>query len=91
MKIVHVASELFPYLKTGGLADAVGSLAGVLADNGHEVAMFLPGYRAALEQKDAIGAERTLRLKVEMGDQFLSGDVRVFSPRKNLRVFLVCR
>ncbi|MFI5357975.1 MAG: glycogen/starch synthase, partial [Opitutales bacterium] len=29
MKIVHVASELFPYIKTGGLADAVASLAGV--------------------------------------------------------------
>ena len=26
MKIVHAASELFPYAKTGGLADAVGSL-----------------------------------------------------------------
>jgi starch synthase len=91
MKIVHVASELFPYLKTGGLADAVGSLAGVLADNGHEISVFLPGYRAALEHKDAAGAERVLRLKIEMGDQFLSGDVRVFSPRKNLRIYLVCR
>ncbi len=91
MKIVHVASELFPYMKTGGLADAVGSLAGILADNGHEVSVFLPGYRAALEHKDAAGAQRKLRLKVEMGDQFLSGDVRVFSPRKNLTVHLVCR
>ena len=31
MKIVHVASELFPYVKTGGLADAVGALTGALA------------------------------------------------------------
>ncbi|MBM3864414.1 MAG: hypothetical protein FJ381_00770, partial [Verrucomicrobia bacterium] len=30
MKIVHAASELFPYVKTGGLADAVGALAGEL-------------------------------------------------------------
>src|SRR6185369_16650713 len=30
MKIVHVASEAFPYIKTGGLADAVGALAGAL-------------------------------------------------------------
>ena len=58
MKIVHVASELFPYVKTGGLADAVASLAGVLAENGHQVSVFLPGYRAALEHKDAAGAER---------------------------------
>lgn len=91
MKIVHVASELFPYVKTGGLADAVASLAGMLADSGHEVTVFLPGYRAALEHKDAAKAERRFRLRVEMGNQFLSGDVRVFSPRKNLNVMLICR
>lgn len=91
MKIVHAASEYFPYVKTGGLADAVASLSGTLADNGHEVSVFLPGYRAVLEHKDAAKAERTLRLKIEMGDQFLSGDVRVFSPRKNLKIHLVCR
>lgn len=91
MKIVHAASEFFPYLKTGGLADAVSSLAGTLADRGHEVSVFLPGYRTALEHKDAAGAEKRLSLKIEMGDQFLSGDVRVFSPRKNLKVYLICR
>jgi starch synthase len=91
MKIVQVASELYPYMKTGGLADAVSALSAALADNGHEVAVFLPGYRVALDHKDAIGAERKLRLKVEMGDQYLSGDVRVFSPRRNLKVYLICR
>ncbi len=91
MKIVHVASELFPYVKTGGLADAVGSLAGMLADSGHEVTVFVPGYRSVLEHKDAAAAQRRLRLKIEMGNQFLSGDVRVFSPRKNLTVHLICR
>ena len=91
MKIVHAASEFYPYVKTGGLADAVASLCGTLADNGHEVSVFVPGYRAALEHKDAAKAERTARLKIEMGDQFVSGDVRVFSPRKNLKVHLVCR
>jgi starch synthase len=91
MKIVHVASEMFPYMKTGGLADAVGALAAALADNGHEVSVFIPGYRAALDHKDAAGAARKLRLKVEMADDVFSGDVRMFSPRKNLRLFLICR
>ncbi len=91
MKIVHVASELFPYVKTGGLADAVGALSATLADRGHEVSVFLPGYRAALEHPHAAGAQRTLRIKIEMGDEFLSGDVRVFSPRKNLTIYLVGR
>ena len=91
MKIVHAASELFPFIKTGGLADAVGALTCALADRGHEVSVFLPGYRAAREHPDAAKAELRLRIKVEMGDQFLSGDVRAFSPRKNLTVYLICR
>src|SRR5476649_481402 len=91
MKIVQAAAELFPYVKTGGLADAAGSLARALADQGHEVSVFLPGYRAVLEHRDAAGATRKLRLKIEMGDVFLTGDVRVFSPGKNLTVYLICR
>ena len=46
MKIVQVASEMFPFIKTGGLADAVGALSSALADNGHDVSVFIPGYRA---------------------------------------------
>jgi starch synthase len=91
MKIVHAASELFPYVKTGGLADAVGALTGALADNGHQVSVFLPGYRSVLDHPDAAKAERKIRLKIEMGGEFLSGDVRTFSPRKNLTVYLICR
>jgi starch synthase len=91
MKIVHVASEFYPYMKTGGLADAVAALAGELANHGHEVTVFLPGYRAALEHPDAAGAVRKLRLKFEMGDEFMSGHVMVFSPRPNVTVHLICR
>ncbi len=91
MKIVHAASELFPYMKTGGLADAVGALTAILADRGHEVSAFLPGYRDAISHPAAAGAERKFRLKIEMGDQFLSGDVLAFSPQKNLTVYLICR
>ncbi len=91
MKIVHVASEMFPYMKTGGLADAVGALAGALADRGHETAVFLPGYRRVLEHPDAAGATRRLRLKIELDDTYHTGEVRVFSPRPNLTVYLVVK
>jgi starch synthase len=91
MKIVHVASELYPYVKTGGLADAVGSLSSTLAGRGHSVSVFLPGYRAALEHPQMEAAERCLKLKIEMGDQFFSGSVRrlVLSPTHT--VYLICR
>ncbi|CAM3117847.1 glycogen synthase GlgA [Rariglobus hedericola] len=91
MKIVQVASELFPYVKTGGLADAVSALAGTLAERGHEVSVFLPGYRAAVDHPLAAGAQRTLGLRIEMGDTFMTGEVRSFSPAPNLTLHLVCR
>lgn len=91
MKIVQVASELYPYVKTGGLADVVGSLARALAAAGHDVDVFVPGYRAVLDHPEAAGAERLQRLRIEMGDVFMSGDVRMFSPAPRLRVFLIGR
>jgi starch synthase len=91
MKIVHVASELFPYVKTGGLADAVGSLASTLVDLGHEVAVFVPGYRAVVDHPLAAGAQRVSKLRIEMGDAFMSGEVKLFSPKPNLTIYLVCR
>jgi len=91
MKIVHAASELYPYMKTGGLADAVASLSGALADRGHQLAVFLPGYRNVLDHPDAAEAVTVLRPKIEMGDMFMSGEVKTFSPRDGLTVYLICR
>ena len=91
MKIVHVASELYPYVKTGGLADAVGSLTSTLADRGHDVAVFVPGYRTALEHKDLTRAEQRLGLRVEMGDRIYTGDVRVLPVKKGLTVYFIKR
>ena len=42
MKILFAASECFPYVKTGGLADVVGSLPKELVRQGAEVAVMLP-------------------------------------------------
>jgi starch synthase len=91
MKIIHVAGEMYPYVKTGGLADAVGSLASTLADKGHEVAVFVPGYRAALENVEVSRAEHRLGLRVEMGDRICSGEVRVLPVKKGLTVYFIGR
>jgi len=91
MRIAHAASELFPYLKTGGLADAVAALTGTLADRGHELAVFMPGYRSVLDGPHAAGLQRSHKLKIEMGDSFLAGDVYTLKIRDNLTLHLVCR
>ena len=49
LQILAVASEAFPLVKTGGLADVVGALPAALAKEGLEVRTLLPGYPAVLE------------------------------------------
>ena len=46
MKILFVASEAVPFIKTGGLADVVGALAPVLAAKGNDVRVIIPDFGA---------------------------------------------
>ena len=50
MKILFAASECMPFVKTGGLADVVGTLPNVLARSGEDVRVILPKY-SAIAQK----------------------------------------
>ena len=48
LRILAVASEGFPFIKTGGLADVVGALPAALAPEGVAVTTMLPGYPAVM-------------------------------------------
>jgi len=48
LSVLSVASEAFPLIKTGGLADVVGALPEALAVEGVSVRTLLPGYPAVL-------------------------------------------
>lgn len=63
MKLLFVASEVFPLVKTGGLADVAGSLPTVLARQGVEARLLLPAYHSALEAID----EPRLVAEMELG------------------------
>ena len=49
MKVLHVAAEVFPLVKTGGLADVVGALPRALIEAGADVRLLLPGLPAIAE------------------------------------------
>lgn len=49
MKILHVAAEIYPFVKTGGLADVVGALPQALSVAGANVRIVLPGFPAILK------------------------------------------
>lgn len=82
---------MFPYIKTGGLADVVGALAPALAARGHEVQVFLPAYRRVLQGAAAAGAERSGALHVRMGAQEYAGELLTLRPAPGLTVHLVRR
>ncbi|MEI8349119.1 MAG: glycogen/starch synthase [Candidatus Omnitrophota bacterium] len=52
MKIALCSSEVFPYAKTGGLADVAGALPAALAKQGCEVKVFMPCYKNVKPQKN---------------------------------------
>ncbi len=59
MNILSVASEVYPLVKTGGLADVVGALPAALLPHGIRTRTLVPGYPAVLhklKKKKAVGA-----------------------------------
>jgi starch synthase len=48
MKVLMVSSEVFPLAKTGGLGDAVSSLAATVARSGTQVSLVMPAYQSTL-------------------------------------------
>ena len=56
-RLLFVASEAYPLIKTGGLADIAGSLPEVLRQQGVDVRLLLPAYRQLL---DGIDQSRTV-------------------------------
>ncbi|HET6306531.1 MAG TPA: glycogen/starch synthase, partial [Rhodopila sp.] len=49
IRVLAVASEMFPLVKTGGLGDVTGGLPAALATEGATATTLLPGYPAVLQ------------------------------------------
>lgn len=49
MKVLHVGAEIFPLVKTGGLADVLGALPQALIGAGADVRLLLPGLPAIVD------------------------------------------
>lgn len=79
VNLLSVASEMYPFIKTGGLADVVGSLPAALEQYGIAVRTLIPGYPCVLKKvsertvvktfENVLGHEVTLWSGVSNGQQ----------------------
>jgi len=74
MKIAQVASEVYPFSKTGGLADVVGTLPSRLSELGADVSVFSPAYGSVLSRRK--GSLNSLyKSWAEVGDNVYEFDI----------------
>jgi starch synthase len=70
LRVLAVASEIYPMVKTGGLADVVGALPGALKADGIETRTLVPGYPEVVNA--LAGVQELLHWP-----QFFGGEIRL--------------
>src|SRR2546426_1419178 len=87
MRVVMLAPEVYPYAKTGGLADVLAALPRALVGAGVEVTVCAPGYRAALRAAGALAPGA--RLHAPIGSRMEPAEI-VHVPGAAVPTALVC-
>lgn len=88
MRILQASSELFPYSKTGGLADMAGALAKTLGELGHEVTVVTPLYRGIREKFKTL-LPSTLRIELPLGSRVVMANVLEAKPSSGVTVYFI--
>lgn len=52
MRVLFASSEVYPLVKTGGLADVSGALPAALTEAGQDVRVLMPGYAVAMDKAE---------------------------------------
>ncbi len=91
MKIAFVASEVFPFAKTGGLADVSSSLPIELSKLGVDVKVFMPKYYHIDEEKHGLHFMWTLgNIPVRVGGKVY--EVQIYKskiPNSNVEIYFI--
>lgn len=89
MKILMVAPESVPFIKVGGLADAVGALTRSLSSRGHDIRIVLPKYHHLKHFESATTSENPY-LRVQLGVE--DAHARIWEteyPESSARVYFI--
>ena len=77
-RVLHVAAEVFPLVKTGGLADVVAALPVAQVEQGAYVRLLLPGYPAVIESVQ--GARQVIDIGACFGALRVLTELRALDP-----------
>jgi starch synthase len=86
MRVLHVAAEVYPLVKTGGLADVAAALPPALAAAGADVRLLLPGLPAIVD------AVQSAKVVTDIGACFGALRVKLLlarMPGTNLPVYVI--
>jgi starch synthase len=88
LRVLLASSELYPYSKTGGLADMVGALAKYLSLAGHHVGVVTPLYKGIADEFSEIQAF-DWDIKLPLGDSYPQAGIRILNVSKQLSIYFV--
>jgi len=88
MNILLASSEVFPYSKTGGLADMVGALSKALGADGNNVTVITPLYRGIREKHPKI-QPTDLEFSLPLGGLTVDAKAWSLEPAENVEVLFV--
>jgi starch synthase len=88
MNILLASSEVFPFSKTGGLADMVAALGKALGRAGHHVGIITPFY-AGIQDKFPAIQKFDWSMNLPLGSDWQSAEVWTLDPWKNVRVYFI--
>lgn len=90
--ILFTASEIYPFAKTGGLADVAYGLPLALRDLEHDIRVMLPKYGAISERKNRIHEINRLKdIPIQVGDREEPATVKsssITNPRTKVQAYM---
>jgi starch synthase len=88
VRILLASSEVYPYSKTGGLADMVAALGKALGRAGHKVGLVTPLYASVRERFPDL-QRLELPLQLLLGSEQITGEVWTLQPSTGLTIYFI--
>ncbi|MEX2352609.1 MAG: glycogen/starch synthase, partial [Gammaproteobacteria bacterium] len=85
-RVLFAASEVFPLIKTGGLADVACFLPVALHEAGHDIRIVLPAYGSILDKGYKVRQE-TVCTTEDTGEKYRVLEIRL--PGYEVKVYLI--